>query len=81
VNFGPTTWVDANGRLRARLDPPEPSFVIVEPALLDRPPTLFANFGDLPWVLVGVVTLVVALRRHKAEPPPPEADPASGSGS
>jgi apolipoprotein N-acyltransferase len=69
VNFGPTTWVDANGRLRARLDPPEPSFVIVEPALLDRPPTIYARFGDVPWLFLGTagIALATVWRRRKAE--------------
>jgi apolipoprotein N-acyltransferase len=48
VNFGPTSWVDAAGRVRARTLPDVPSVLAADPALLDAPPTLYARFGDIP---------------------------------
>lgn len=65
VNYGPTTWVDAAGRIRGRLDPPEPGFLMTEPALLERPATLYARFGDFPWAGSSAAALVLALRRRK----------------
>lgn len=65
VNFGPTTWVDAAGRIRARLDPPEPGFLMTEPALLERPATLYARLGDMPWMGAGAAAFVIGLRRRK----------------
>lgn len=65
VNFGPTTWVDANGRLVGRLDPPEPNFLMTEPALLDRPITFYAHFGDGPWLLVAAAGLAYSIRKHR----------------
>jgi apolipoprotein N-acyltransferase len=64
VNFGPTTWVDATGRIRGRLDPPEPGFLMTEPALLDRAPTFYARFGDVPFALLGVAALIGLVRER-----------------
>lgn len=73
VNFGPTTWVDANGRILARLDAPPPSskegsFIMTTPALLDRAPTLYARLGDTPWIGAGAAAFVIGLRRRKRAP-------------
>src|SRR5581483_1928165 len=46
VNKGPTSFVDAAGRVRARYDEPFPAAVAVDPALLDTAPTLYARLGD-----------------------------------
>ncbi|HEY8088935.1 MAG TPA: apolipoprotein N-acyltransferase, partial [Polyangiaceae bacterium] len=46
VNFGPTSWVDAAGRVRARAAPELPSVLPTQPALLDASPTLYARWGD-----------------------------------
>ncbi|HEY8080020.1 MAG TPA: apolipoprotein N-acyltransferase, partial [Labilithrix sp.] len=72
VNKGPTSFVDAAGRVRARYDEPFPAAVAVEPALLDAPPTLYARFGDWPFALL--VAASIALRFHKAQK-------ATGAGS
>jgi apolipoprotein N-acyltransferase len=48
VNRGPTSWVDATGRVRARYDLPTPGFLMASPALLETRPTLYARFGDYP---------------------------------
>jgi apolipoprotein N-acyltransferase len=60
VNGGPTSWVDAAGRVRARLGPELPGTLMTEPALLESAPTLFSRFGDLPCVLL--VAAAVAAR-------------------
>ena len=49
VNFGPTSWVDAAGRVRARaLAGASRASSSAEPALLETAPTLYARFGDAP---------------------------------
>ena len=66
VNFGPTTWVDASGRVRARYADAIAGTLIAQPALLDGPPTLYARFGDRPYVtalLVFACVMVVQRRR------------------
>jgi apolipoprotein N-acyltransferase len=58
VNAGPTTWVDAAGRLRARIGGDEPGILMAEPALLDEPITVYAGQGDLPLAMtLGVYAL------------------------
>ena len=67
VNLGPTTWVDAVGRIVAQAPPDRPSFLMTRPALIDSSPTLYARFGDLPLSLaMGVFALGVAARRTLA---------------
>ncbi len=56
VNRGPTTWVDANGRVAGRRDPtpglgPSPP-LIADAALLDAPLPLYTRFGDVPLVVL-----------------------------
>jgi apolipoprotein N-acyltransferase len=70
VNRGPTSWVDATGRVRFRRDAgPAPfgaSFVVADAALLDLPPTLYARAGDLPLLLLVASALVFAeVRRSR----------------
>lgn len=50
VNRGPTSFVDAAGRVRARLDDGLPGPLLVSPALLEAPRTIYARFGDAPWL-------------------------------
>lgn len=78
VNFGPTSWIDAAGHVRARLpahafagvDTPAgraddlPAVLAVEPALLDAPPTFYARFGDAPWELAALVLANFAVWRR-----------------
>ena len=72
VNRGPTTWVDANGRIVRRaesapgLGPPPP--LVAEPALLSRPLTLYTRAGEAPLLLVlfGAV-LGLALRKSSSQ--------------
>ncbi len=62
VNEGPTSFVDAAGRVRARYDEPIPAAVAVDPALLDGPPTLYARFGDWPFALLVAAALATRFR-------------------
>jgi apolipoprotein N-acyltransferase len=57
VNFGPTTWVDAAGRVRGRYASDLPGTLLAEPALLDTPLTFYARWGDAPTVLVAIAAL------------------------
>lgn len=63
VNLGIPSWFDATGRLRARASPDFAGVLMTEPALLDGPETLYARFGDLPWMLVGLVLANAAVWR------------------
>lgn len=70
VNRGPTSWIDAAGRVVARRDPgPEglgaPPALVVDAALLETPPTPYARFGDLPLLGILAVAIVLALRRAR----------------
>jgi apolipoprotein N-acyltransferase len=64
VNLGPTSWVDAAGRVRARASDQVPSTLTTAPALLDSPVTLYARFGDAPWAIAALVAANVALWRR-----------------
>jgi apolipoprotein N-acyltransferase len=70
VNFGPTSWVDAAGRVRERASPLSPSVLSVEPALLDTPPTLYARYGDAPLALLLLALANVAVWRAARRPRP-----------
>lgn len=61
VNEGPTTFVDATGRILARYDAPLPGPLLVRPALLEGPLSPYARLGDaLPVVLLGAALLGIA---------------------
>lgn len=69
VNQGPTTFVDAAGRVRARYDLPMPGSLQTTPALLSGGPTLYVRLGDAPLVLLAVASVAIAVatkrrRRH-----------------
>jgi apolipoprotein N-acyltransferase len=59
VNMGPTTFVDAAGRVRARYDLPMPGTLLTTPALLTGPPTFYVRFGDVPLVLLALASVLV----------------------
>jgi apolipoprotein N-acyltransferase len=63
VNSGPTSWVDAAGRVRKRASPELPSVLMADAALLDSPPTLYARVGDVPLALLVLVLANVAVWR------------------
>jgi apolipoprotein N-acyltransferase len=71
VNQGPTTFVDAAGRVRARYDLPMPGTLQTTPALLSGSPTLYVRFGDAPLVLLALGSVIVpwATKRRRRHLP------------
>jgi apolipoprotein N-acyltransferase len=68
VNYGPTSWVDATGRVRARWPGAFAGVLIVEPALLETPPTFFSRFGDWPTaILLALASLAMIVRRTRQD--------------
>ncbi|HLK39554.1 MAG TPA: apolipoprotein N-acyltransferase [Polyangiaceae bacterium] len=66
VNGGPTTWVDAVGRIVAELPADRPGVLMTRPALLEAPFTVYARWGDAPFaVLVGAWTIASASARAR----------------
>ena len=63
VNFGPTSWVDAAGRVRERAAPDVPGVLLADAALLDSPPTPYARFGDAPLALLLLALANLAVWR------------------
>lgn len=64
VNLGPTSFVDATGRVRARYGPQFPGSLVVDAALLDDGPSFYSRAGDRPlvWGAVLGVAGLAALR-------------------
>ncbi len=58
VNYGPTTWVDAAGRVVARVEGSAPGVLLTTPALLDAPLTPYARWGEWPLSLLLVIAAV-----------------------
>lgn len=78
VNKGPTSFVDAAGRVRARYDLPMPGTLRVEPALLSGPPTLYARFGDYPLALLALASVLVPyVTKRRERRFPKEGAPAT----
>ncbi len=67
VNFGPTSWVDASGRVRARYASSLPGTLVAEPALLETPPTFFVRWGDAPTALACATALALLALRTKRQ--------------
>ncbi|AKU94593.1 Apolipoprotein N-acyltransferase [Labilithrix luteola] len=65
VNQGPTSFVDATGRVRARYSDALPATLQVSAALLESPVTLFTRFGDAPLVLLLTASLAFPLARSR----------------
>jgi apolipoprotein N-acyltransferase len=80
VNQGPTSFVDAAGRVRARYDLPMPGTLQTTPALLSGPPTFYVRFGDAPLVLLALASVVIpwATKRRRRHLPK-EGAPAISS--
>ncbi len=68
VNRGPTSWIDAAGRVRARGPADFAGVTVAEPALTDAPPTFYARFGDAPWALALLVVANAAVWRRRRAP-------------
>jgi apolipoprotein N-acyltransferase len=81
VNRGPTSWVDAGGRVRAKYDLDVPGFLVAEPALVEWAPTPYARFGDAPLgtLLALVSTLVVRRARRALQSTFTDAQKAKGA--
>lgn len=64
VNTGVTAHVDATGRVVARAEREVATVLVVRPALLEGPPTLYARFGDATawsaWSVSVVATFLFA---------------------
>jgi apolipoprotein N-acyltransferase len=71
VNVGPTSFVDASGRIRADYEAGFPSALVVSVALLEGPPTFFVRFGDWPFALAlaATATVLIADKRRRAPNP------------
>jgi apolipoprotein N-acyltransferase len=48
VNYGPTAWIDANGRIVSEISGDAPGVLHAEPALLEAPITPYARWGEWP---------------------------------
>jgi apolipoprotein N-acyltransferase len=65
VNLGPTSFVDAAGRVRARYNDILPAAVPVDVALIDGPKTFFASAGHAPVNLALIAACWLPMRRAK----------------
>ncbi len=63
VNAGPASWIDATGRVRARISPDFAGTLTTDPALLEGDQTPYARFGDTPWALALLVFANLAVWR------------------
>lgn len=84
VNGGPTAWVDAAGRVRARTTGLGEALLVATPALRDGEPTFYVRLGDGPTALALIATLTAAIafrwnatkrRGRRAEAGRPRAEP------
>lgn len=80
VNRGPTSFVDAAGRVRARYADALPASVPVEPALLEGAPTPYSRTGDLPLLALAIASVVAAARAARATQERPRAPLPGGEG-
>jgi apolipoprotein N-acyltransferase len=72
VNWGPTTWVDAAGRVRGRYAEPLAGVLMTEPALLEGTATFYTRWGDLPTAFaLGLAGLARLRRRGGTRRPAP----------
>ena len=71
VNRGPTTFVDANGRIVARTESPPgsgpPPPLVVDAALLEAPITLYGRAGEAPLSILLLATALGVAFRHKTQ--------------
>lgn len=69
VNRGPTSFVDATGRVRARYSPDIPGTLIADAALLEGR-TPFSRAGDWPMAVLLGGASIAAIFRHKTRRAP-----------
>jgi apolipoprotein N-acyltransferase len=62
VNLGPTSLVDASGRIRDVYDLAVPGSLVVTAALLEGGPTVYVRFGDWPWIALGAAVAILFAR-------------------
>jgi apolipoprotein N-acyltransferase len=67
VNYGPTAWVDASGRVRSKLEPPLPASILADAALLEGR-TVYGRLGDAPLLLVSTLGLLAAVLKSRRAP-------------
>ena len=70
VNGGISSWYGATGRLLARGAPDVPGVLVVSPALLDAPLTVYGRLGDAPWAILVLLLANAAVWRALRRPPP-----------
>jgi apolipoprotein N-acyltransferase len=63
VDFGPTSWVDAAGRVRERASPDVPEVLLADAALVDSPLTFYSRHGDAPLALLVLALANAAVWR------------------
>ncbi len=68
VNYGPTTWIDAAGRIVAEIPGDAPGVLATHPALLERPSTPYARWGE--WPLTVLLAVMAFLTRKGVVPAP-----------
>jgi apolipoprotein N-acyltransferase len=76
VNLGPTSWVDATGRVRKRYDQAIPGSLPVEPALLGGK-TIYARFGDVTGALLLALLGLALWLGQKTNGAPETGTPSS----
>ena len=78
VNYGPTTWIDAAGRIVAEIPGDAPGMLATHPALLERPFTPYARWGEWPLtVLMGVMAFLARRGVVPVAEKVPAADPGT----
>jgi apolipoprotein N-acyltransferase len=65
VNYGPTSFVDAAGRVRARTDVRFASALVVDAKLLDTGRTIYVAAGDAPLAFVCIAAFVFFAVRER----------------
>jgi apolipoprotein N-acyltransferase len=67
VNYGPATWVNAEGVVEGRYASTIPGILLATPALLEGELTFYDRFGDLPTALsIGAAALAWILKNLRA---------------
>lgn len=75
VNKGPTSFIDATGRVQSRYELAAPGTLTANSALLGMTPTFYMQYGDNPLVFtaLGAGAVAIVRRRRKANRSMPAA--------